>query len=196
MKLEVADFAIGDLQQYHRNPRRGDVKAIAESLRVRGQYRPIVVNVGSLTGRANEILAGNHTWLAAGSLGWQTIQATTVDVDDAEAAQIVAADNRLADLGGYDDADLAEVLQLAGDLAGTGFTDSDLASLLRDLEEPVGLTEPDDVPEKPVDPVSAVGDVWNSGRIGSWSAPRAISTRCLALRRASSTACGRTRRTA
>lgn len=162
-KLVVENFPLDELQQYHRNPRRGDVKAIAESLRVRGQYRPIVVNVGSLTGRPNEILAGNHTWLAAESLGWETIQATTVDVDDAEAAQIVAADNRLADLGGYDDAALAEVLQLAGDLAGTGFTDSDLASLLRDLEEPVGLTEPDDVPEKPVDTVSVVGDVWELG---------------------------------
>ena len=162
-RLEVREFPLGELSTYYRNPRRGDVKAIAASLRARGQYRPIVVNVGSLTGRPFEILAGNHTFLAAGALGWETIAATTVDVDEAGAAQIVAADNRLADLGGYDDAELAEVLQLAGDLAGTGYSDGDLSALLASLDEPVGLTEPDAVPPVPEAPVSVLGDVWELG---------------------------------
>ena len=45
--LKVETFKISDLSTYHKNPRRGDVDAIAESLKARGQYRPIVVNIGT-----------------------------------------------------------------------------------------------------------------------------------------------------
>lgn len=163
MALQVRSFLTDSLSPYRHNPRRGDVAAIAESLRARGQYRPIVVNVGTHTGRPFEVLAGNHTLEAALSLGWAEIEATTVDVDEANAAQIVAADNRLADLGGYDPEDLLATLLAAGDLTGTGYAETDLAALLRDLEEPVGLTDPDDVPDLPTLPVSATGDVWQLG---------------------------------
>lgn len=163
--LRVVEFAVSELQMFHRNPRRGDVRAIAASLEARGQYRPIVVNVGSRTGRVNEILAGNHTYLAACSLGWESLQATTVDVDDEEAARIVLADNRLADLGAYDDVDLAAVLGDAGELTGTGYSSSDLDALLAQLSEPVSLTDPDDVPPRPdpSDVISRPGDVWHLG---------------------------------
>lgn len=66
---EYRSFAVAELSTFERNPRRGDVAAIAESLTRHGQYRPIVVNAGSLTGRVNEVLAGNHTLLAAKHLG-------------------------------------------------------------------------------------------------------------------------------
>lgn len=134
--LEVRRFGVGELQTYHRNPRRGDVKAIAESLRVRGQYRPIVVNLGTRTGRPLEVLAGNHTLLAARALGWESIEATTVDVDDDGAAQIVVADNRLADLGEYDEAELARLLADLDSLEGTGFSDQDVASMMAALVPP------------------------------------------------------------
>lgn len=160
-ELLVVEFPVGELSTFHKNPRRGAVKKIAESLRARGQYRPIVVNVGTLTGRRNEILAGNHTFAAAKLLGWSTIQATTVD--DEAAAQIVLADNRLADLGSYDDGDLLAVLQAAGDLTGTGYSEPDVSALLRALEDPVGLTDPDAVPDLPEVPISVLGDVWNLG---------------------------------
>lgn len=161
--LEVLSVPLSELRPYYRNPRRGNVDAIAESLSVRGQYKPIVVNAGTLTGRPMEILAGNHTFAAARQLGWDSLQAVTVDVDDEGAAQIVLADNRIADLGGYNDVDLAEVLELAGDLSGTGYEDADLAALLRDLNEPVGLTDPDDAPDVPEVPLSRLGDVFELG---------------------------------
>lgn len=63
--LKVETFKISDLSTYHKNPRRGDVDAIAESLKARGQYRPIVVNIGTHASHDYEILAGNHTYLAA-----------------------------------------------------------------------------------------------------------------------------------
>lgn len=161
--LTVVELPLDELLAYHRNPRRGDVDAIAASLTARGQYRPIVVNIGTLTGRPYEVLAGNHTAAAARSLGWPTIQATTVDVDDEGAAQIVLADNRLADLGTYDDAALLDALVAAGDLAGTGYEPTDLAALAAALDEPVALTDPDDVPDKPAEPISEDGDIWELG---------------------------------
>jgi DNA modification methylase len=164
-RLAVTSFDVAELQVFHRNPRRGDVRAIAESLEAHGQYRPIVVNVGTHTGRRNEILAGNHTYLAACSLGWAKVQATTVDVDDATAHRIVLADNRLADLGSYDEVDLAAAMTAAGDLNGTGYLASDLDELLAHLSTPVSLTEPDDVPALPdaADTISRAGDVWMLG---------------------------------
>lgn len=161
--LEVRDVRLSELRPYHRNPRRGDVGALMESLQRHGQYKPIVVNVGTLTGRSMEILAGNHTFAAAKGLGWDSIAVTVVDFDDEAAAAVVLADNRIADLGGYDDADLLAVLQAANDLTGTGYSTQDLAALLRDLDEPVSLTDPDDVPDVPEVPTSALGDVWELG---------------------------------
>lgn len=140
----LTEFEVGELRSYHKNPRRGDVDAIARSLEINGQYRPIVVNIGSHTGRPLEVLAGNHTLAAVKQLGWVSIQATTVDVDDLAAARIVAADNRTADLGDYDDQVLAELLQQVaadGDLGldGTGYTDDALEALLALNAGPVDL---------------------------------------------------------
>lgn len=132
-------FKLSELATYYRNPREGNIDAIAESLAVNGQYRPIVVNLGTKTGRPLEILAGNHTWKAAQQLGWDEIQATTVDVDDLAAARIVAADNRTADLGEYNDQVLTELLdeiaQAAGDLDGTGYDTDYLDDLLDEIAE-------------------------------------------------------------
>jgi ParB-like chromosome segregation protein Spo0J len=65
--------ATRELRTYQRNPRQCDPTAIARSLAVNGQYRPIVVNKGTYTGRPNEVLAGNHTLIAARDLGWEHI---------------------------------------------------------------------------------------------------------------------------
>lgn len=129
---------VGDLALYHRNPRRGNIPVIAESLRVLGQYRPIVVNLGTHTGRPLEVLAGNHTLLAARQLGWETIQAVHVDVDEHTAARIVAVDNRSSDLATNDDEILAELLADLPDLDGTGWTSDELKRLI-DYELPEGF---------------------------------------------------------
>jgi len=154
---------VEDLATFSGNPRRGAVDAIAASLTKHGQYRPIVVNAGTLTGRRNEVLAGNHTLLAARSLGWSAIDAAVVDVDDSTAKSIVASDNRLADLGGYDDQALFELLDSLDDLSGTGYAETDLEALRRDLCPPEVLTDPDEAPSVPAVPISEQGQVWVLG---------------------------------
>ena len=163
-RLETVHYNPDELSTYHRNPRRGDTNAIAESLQVNGQYRPIVVNLGRQTGRPLEVLAGNHTLAAARQLGWTQITATTIDVTDQQAARIVAADNRTADLGDYDNDQLAALLADLDDLSGTGYTDDDLDQLIEDNTDPDALTDVDDAPEPDPDPpTTKPGDIWHLG---------------------------------
>jgi site-specific DNA-methyltransferase (adenine-specific) len=157
--LEDLQVPIADLEHFGGNPRRGNVAVIVESLRVNGQYRPVVVNR-----RTMEVLAGNHTLRAARELGWETIAATFVDVDDATAKRIVLIDNRANDVAGYDDEALLELLQSVDGLAGTGFTDDDLAELLAACTKvPPTHSDPDSVPDPPAKAISVVGDVWLLG---------------------------------
>ena len=127
--LQVTYYPTVDLRLYHRNPRIGNTSRIADSLRINGQYKPVVVNRGTHTGRPNEVLAGNHTLKAARDLGWDTIAAVTIDVDDDQAARIVAADNRTSDLGSYDDRLLLELLTDLPNLDGTGYDPGDIDAL-------------------------------------------------------------------
>lgn len=151
---------IDTLRPFAGNPRRGDLGRIQESLNHHGQYRPLVVRAGT-----NEVLAGNHTLAAARELGWDQVAVTYVDCDDEQAAKIVLVDNRANDLATYDDAALLELLgPFEGDLVGTGFTDADLAAMLADVGGPAeALTDPDEVPEAPAEPVTVTGDVWLLG---------------------------------
>lgn len=78
------------------NPRRGNIEAVAASLATFGQRKPIVAN------RDGTVIAGNHTLQAARSLGWSEIAVVFVDDDDTTAKAYALADNRTAELGGYD----------------------------------------------------------------------------------------------
>lgn len=159
--LKAEAFSIDDLHPFHANPRIGEIDEIVASLKKHGQYRTIVVNKGTLTGRPLEILAGNHTWAAMKKLGWKTIDATVIDVDEKKAASIVLADNRIADLGTYDNKILEELLKSLDDLTGTGWTTNDLLDLSSD--EPVMLTDPDDCPIIEENPICHSGDIIDLG---------------------------------
>jgi len=120
------------LNHFYQNARKGNVAAIAQSLSEFGQFRPIVVNKGSITGRPNEILAGNHTFIAAVSLGWDEIEVDYVDVDDATAKKINLVDNRSADLSEYDHEKLQELMEEI--LAATAIAETE--SPIQDITEP------------------------------------------------------------
>lgn len=124
------EFPLDELKPYHKNPRRGDVDLIAQSIETNGQYRPLVVNVGTKTKRRNEILAGNHTYAALKHLKRTTAAVTFVDVDNAGAARIVVVDNRASDKAKNDDDVLKDLLADLDDLTGTGYTDDEFAKLV------------------------------------------------------------------
>lgn len=126
------------LKTYVRNPRKGNVGVIAASLKAHGQYRPIVVNIGTHTGRPMEVLAGNHTLRAFRDLAeknpdderWNEILVHWVDYDEDQAKRVVLADNRTSELGSYDNTELLGLIDdVKGDLAGIGYTNDDVDKL-------------------------------------------------------------------
>ena len=135
--MKIERLATEDLLEYPGNARRGDVEVLVESLKVNGQYRPIIVQKGT-----NYVLAGNHLLRASRVLGWDEIEAVVVDVDEQAALKIVLADNRTADLGDYNDDRLQDLLKMLDDFEGTGYSEADLEELDR-----IGKPEVEDEPE-------------------------------------------------
>jgi DNA modification methylase len=163
--LEALATPVTDLELLDGNPRRGDVDAVARSLERFGQRKPIVARRSD-----RQVVAGNHTLQAARKLGWSEIAVVWVDDDDVTAKAFALADNRTAELGGYDDQLLADLLKAVGDvdpalLADSGWAEDAVADLLASLEPeviPTADTDPDDVPESA--PAKTVpGDVWLLG---------------------------------
>lgn len=143
--------APSELHTFHKNPRRGDTTLIANSLRTHGQYKPICANVGTHTGRPNEVLAGNHTLMAFRDVAettddpyWQSILVHWVDVDEDTASRIVAVDNRASEVGTNDNDTLLELLQgldPAKGLEGTGFDDDYVQMLIEATSGPPDLDQ-------------------------------------------------------
>lgn len=125
---------VGVLKQHERNPNRGDVLVIAESIEENGFYGAVVAQRST-----GKVLAGNHRLQAARSAGLAEVPVIWLDVDDREALRILLADNQLAKLATYDDAVLVEVLRdlehTGSSLRGTGYEDVDLQRLAEELAE-------------------------------------------------------------
>lgn len=154
---------LDSLTQLPGNPRRGDVDAVAASLQRFGQRKPIVVDAHGT------IIAGNHTWAAAKQLGWDEIAAVRVQDDEATARAFALADNRTAELGGYDEAALLDLIRSVAEvdadlLADTGWDDASVQDLVDRIDPGLPDTPPDDdAPTPPAEPVSKPGDVWVLG---------------------------------
>lgn len=135
---------LDELHTYYRNANRGDIDAIAGSLKANSQYRPVVGNIGTYTGRPFEVLAGNHTLLAHRKLAethpddprWDGISVAWGDWDEETCTKIVVADNRTAELGTMDFQGLKELLDSVSTLDGTGYTDLDYQALAQSLTPP------------------------------------------------------------
>ena len=159
------DVAIANLKPHPRNVNEGDFGAIQESIEANGFFGRIVVNR-----RTKHILAGNHRYAVAKSLGFEKLPVEWVDCDDETELRILLADNRTARLGHDNEAALAALLaELAATergLPGTGFDGEDLDRLIADLAgtapTPELLTDPDDVPESAPTRCNP-GDHWQMG---------------------------------
>ena len=126
--IATRDIPVADLQRLPGNPRRGVVEEIRKSVRRHGQYRSICVRD---TGDGLVILAGNHTADALQAEGHETARCDVIQCTDDEARRIALADNRMAELGSYDDDALVELLSyLDEDYEGTGWTAEDVRKLI------------------------------------------------------------------
>jgi DNA modification methylase len=157
-------WPIEKLTPYARNSRTHSdeqVAQIAASIREFGWTTPILID------EDGGVICGHGRLMAARKLGQ-----TEVDVivargwPEAKKRAYVIADNKLALNAGWDLEMLAvELGDLQGfgfDLLLTGFSDDELSKLLAEKTE--GNTDPDEIPEVPVDPVAKPGDVWLLGK--------------------------------
>lgn len=157
----VIRYAEADsLHGYGNNPRThsGDqVSQIARSIEQFGFVNPILLD------KTGTIIAGHGRLAAAKLLGRRLVP--VIDLDELtpeQARALVIADNKLALNAGWDEALLAAELKAIGDLADyTGFTPAELDAYLNPPEP--GLTDPDEIPETPANPVSIAGDHWRLG---------------------------------
>lgn len=144
IKVRSAIVPIGSVKPYPLNPRRGNVNVIEESLKINGQFRPIVVQQ-----ETNFILAGNHTWRAAKNLGWSEIAVSFISCDEKTAKKILLADNRLSDLGSFQDGALMELLQELESWQGTGYDLKEFDEIDGLYQEPLPTPKAEEDPEKP-----------------------------------------------
>lgn len=150
---------IARLKQHPRNPRKGNVDAIAESIEHNGFYGAVVAQRST-----GYVLAGNHRLKAAGAKRGATVPVVWVDVDDERALRILLADNRTNDLAGYDDGELVKLLGELPTLDGTGYDQAALDELMARVNPAAsGLTDEDAAPAVEEAAVTKPGDVWILG---------------------------------
>jgi len=162
---QIEQWPIESLIPYARNSRTHSdtqVAQIAASIREWGWTTPILVD------DAGGIIAGHGRLLAARKLGLDTVPVViATGWTEAQKRAYVIADNKLALNAGWDNEllalELGELGELGFDLELTGF-DADEIAALTPQEIPPGLTDEDEVPEAPEEPVTKPGDVWILGR--------------------------------
>lgn len=120
----VEEVDINLLRPHPKNPNRGDVVALRESIEVGGWWGYIIAQRST-----GYILAGEHRWLAMRASGARTIPVAWVEVDDQHAERILLADNQIARRGQYDDKALLDLLESVASLEGTGFIEDDFLAL-------------------------------------------------------------------
>jgi DNA modification methylase len=163
---------ISDLKFDHKNARKrtdSSARLIQESLQRYGAARSIVID------EDNRILAGNGTIEGAKALGLTKLKVVEAAGDEIIAVRrsglseddkvgLALADNRAAELSDWD-AEMLQQLSEEHDIA-PWFDQEVLDALLQEAEqlEPVeGNTDPDEVPDAPVDPITKPGDLWILG---------------------------------
>lgn len=162
--IKVEQRKVADLIPFARNSRTHSdqqVAQIAASIREFGWTNPILVD------GQNGIIAGHGRLSAARKLGMASIPVIMLDhLSAAQKRALVIADNKLAMNAGWDMELLSSEIEGLGDegfdLSLLGFSDDELAAMMAEQTE--GLTDPDDIPEVPADPVSVLGDVWVLGK--------------------------------
>jgi DNA modification methylase len=156
--------SVASLIPYARNARThsdAQIAQLAGSIREWGWTIPVLVD------EVGGIIAGHGRVLAARMLGIEDVPVmTATGWSETKRRAYVIADNKLASNAGWDAEMLAfEVSDLAAmafDMTLVGFSAEELVELAADKK--VGLSDPDDVPELPVTPVSALVDVWLLGK--------------------------------
>jgi DNA modification methylase len=161
---QVQQIGIDKLIPYVKNSRThsdAQVAQIAASIKEFGFTNPILI-------ADNTIIAGHGRVLAARKLGLTDVPCIELSgLSETQRKAYVIADNKLALNAGWDEQmlalELGELDKLGFDLDLTGFSAEEIAALTP-IELTEGLTDEDEVPEVPEQPVTVPGDIWLLGK--------------------------------
>jgi DNA modification methylase len=165
LALKIVERPLGELKPSARNARTHSDKQIAkirDSVARFGFITPILID------GHDEIIAGHGRYMAAESLGMAmvpTIPIGHLSEDEIRAYRL--ADNRLAELAGWDDdllkLELGHLVDIDFDVDLTGF-DTPQIDLILDGAPPAKPDPADDVPEMVKEAVTRLGDIWKMGK--------------------------------
>ena len=161
--MQIRQRPISEIHPYENNPRINDgaVAAVVASIREFGFRQPIVVDTEGV------IICGHTRYKAAIELGLEKVPVHVAkDLTPEQVKAYRLADNKTSELAEWDfdllPIELAELQGMDFDLGLLGFDQDQLAELL-DPGVTDGLTDPDEVPEPPDDPITQPGDLWILG---------------------------------
>jgi hypothetical protein len=167
--LTLSYLPLSALKPDLRNARihsKKQVGQIAQSIESFGFNVPILID------GASNVVAGHGRLLAAKKLGWTKVPTIRLDhLTETQRRAFMIADNRLTEIGAWDDRLLAEqlkdlsIVDLTFDIETTGFDapqiDLMIASLTLDIE---AASDEKPLPCLSGPPVSRAGDIWALGR--------------------------------
>ncbi|MGC4004675.1 MAG: DNA modification methylase [Pirellulales bacterium] len=156
MQIELR--ALDTIRPYDKNPRKfGDdvVAAVATSIKEFGFRQPIVVDADGV------IIIGHVQYRAALILGLDKAPIHVADLPAEKVRALRVADNATGELSDWDyellPLELEHLKAANVDLGLLGFSAVDLAKILDDVGQ--GLTDPDEIPDLPVEAITKRGDL-------------------------------------
>lgn len=160
----IEDWPAEKLKPYERNARIHGAEQIGQlraSFREFGQVWPVLIR------KDGTIIAGHGRLEAAKAEGLKTIRVIVASGwTEKQCRAFGLLDNRVPLNAEWDEdllgKELGDLQVLGVDLATMGFQSVELEALLSPAS--IGLTDPDDVPEPPVNPASRLGDLWLLGQ--------------------------------
>jgi DNA modification methylase len=162
--MDVQLRPVTSIKPYEKNPRLNDqaVDAVAASIKQFGFRQPIVVDEEGV------IIVGHTRYKAALKLGLAEVPVhVATGLTPAQIKAYRIADNQTASLSQWNfdllPLELAELQKVNFDLNLTGFSAEDILRLVGPTA-PVGLTDPDDIPDPPDKPITRPGDIWLLGK--------------------------------
>jgi len=165
--LQIESIPIENLKPAPYNPRKmpdEQMQMLMKGIEEFGIVQPIIVNE-----QTGHIVGGHQRVEAAQRVGLKTVPVVFVDLDEQREKTLNIGLNKIH--GEWDFPSLTALLdelQAGGaDMQLTGFTDDELEQMMTWEPEPeatAGLTDPDDVPEPPAEPITKPGDLWILGR--------------------------------